>query len=129
MLVGNYYTYSDRAAQSGGTGQCRICPSGQIEDISHVLTQCSATEDVRKNILNEVETITRKAKSSVDFTAVTNNNITLTQFILDCTSLNLENGERIHINDPHVTVLFNMTRKLCHAIHSERMRKLKLRES
>ena len=51
---------------------------------------------------------------------------TMTQFILDCTSLNLPNSMRFNINDPNTVKIFNITRDLCFAAHSSRVRGLKV---
>ena len=45
------------------------------------------------------------------------------------TSLNLNNGYRIHIDDPIVPDIFQTSRDLCHALHSERLKFLKKIES
>ena len=40
---------------------------------------------------------------------------TLTQFILDPTSMNLK--ERVHVNDPIVPELFRLSRDICYSIN------------
>ena len=52
-----------------------------------------------------------------------NNPETLTQFILDPTSFNLE--KRVHISDPMAQDLFKISRDMCNHIHMERMKLLK----
>ena len=47
----------------------------------------------------------------------------LTQFILDPSSLNL--SQCVNINHPALPALFEISRNLCNAIHTEIMRQLK----
>ena len=44
MLSGDYFTYSIKAKQSGGSPRCRLCPSDldEAEDIEHIITSCTA---------------------------------------------------------------------------------------
>ena len=44
MLAGDYFTYSVRASQSGGSPYCRCCISDTFrnEDIQHILVICEA---------------------------------------------------------------------------------------
>ena len=132
MLCGDFLTYSIRADQSGGSPHCRICSndcSGPSEDILHILTECTATSATRIRILKDLEeTISGshfkggpKNTNELDLT-------TLIQFILDCTSMNLQNKYKININDPQLTQIFKVTRDLIFAISQERMRLLKSKQ-
>ena len=51
--------------------------------------------------------------------------LTLAQFILDCTSFNLPDSHRIDVNCNHVATVFNVSRDFCYAVHSSRMEQLK----
>ena len=62
------------------------------------------------------------AKSEVDVEKI----FTLTQFLLDCSSHNLENNVRIAACDPTVEDIFVQARHIINAIHCERIRKIKL---
>ena len=52
------------------------------------------------------------------------NEETLTQFVLDPTSFNL--SKRVNINDSTVQKLFALARDMCFGIHNERIRKMKV---
>ena len=143
MLCGDYYTYSVRADQSGGSPHCRICPPSAAasdsdpspaEDLQHILTECAATEEPRSRILEGLEkclstsTVTipgpgQLGKVYCDIKSLDKS--TLTQFILDCCSLNLPNSVRISVSDPKRTEIFKLCRDLCYSVHSERLRKLR----
>ena len=109
MLLCDYYTYSVKDSQSGGGAHCRLCPTPTdkcpppTEDIEHVLTQCVGTEVIRLEKLEELMAVTTTAKSGVNCNILRTNSSILTQFILDCTSNNLDNNVRVSMNDPVMT--------------------------
>ena len=90
FLTGDYPSYH-RLARDRGTNDsyCRLCTS-PCEDTKHILTECRATSDLREKLLpellNTVACINPNSKI-LDLTTMTNQ--VLTQFILDCGSLNL----------------------------------------
>ena len=131
FLTGDYLTFDRQARDSGGEVRpdCIFCPgfAGQPpprDTIEHVISQCLATSDARDRIMPELLSAVslyypeNKIKSSVwNFT-------TLTQFTLNCTSLNLPSDCRFNVNDPNVSKIFAISRDLCYAIHSDRIKKL-----
>ena len=66
-----------------------------IEDIEHVLTQCVGTSDTRRAKLPALLSLASTAKSTINIEKISSNNSILTQFLLDCTSCNLDNDTRI----------------------------------
>ena len=128
MLIGDYLTYSVRATQSGGSPICRCCPpqSPENEDILHILTKCEKYSDIRKRMLPEYQVLCLQSKTRLNFDAVKCNAKTLTQFILDPSSFNLEN--RVNVSDPVLPSLFQLTRDYCNAIHTKRMNTLHSKE-
>ena len=130
-LTSDYYTYSVRAAHTGGSDHCRICVSKDddgnrpTEDIVHVIAGCDATSDIRQKMLEDVIVAAGNTKVPIDITSILSNQITLTQFLLDNTSLNLDNSQRVNISDIASLQIFKQSRKLISAIHAERLRKLK----
>merc|ERR1719206_1730991 len=50
----------------------------------------------------------------------------LTQFILDCTSPNLPDAIRIPMHNPDLPEIYRISRDWCFAMHSERLRLLRL---
>ena len=126
MLAGDYMCYYNLYKDRGSDPQCRLCPASQLlpETISHILILCRGTYEARSKIwpelLNTVAVFFPDNKildKSVDPD-------TATQFILDCTSLNLPNDLRISNNAPGVKEIFVVARQYCYAIHSERLAKL-----
>ena len=123
-----------RASQSGGSPHCRICsvineePNAShpnpVEDVQHILTACVGTAKIRETILPKIETAVGLSKSSVDFSSIKNSPHTLTQFLLDCTSLNLSNSLRVNFGDPNLKNIFTEARHYINAVHLERIRKL-----
>ena len=141
MLAGDYYSYSIKSDQVGGGDHCRICPdpgpssTGEDitprEDIQHILTECVATANTRDRILRDLNTVLSQEDN--EHLQMTNNMFqemmedkpTLTQFILDCSSLNLPNNVRINQNDKRLYNIIRVTRDLCYSIHNERIRKIR----
>ena len=129
MLSGDYYTYKLRSEYLGGTPYCRLClepPSKteKIEDLEHILTECGSYTEVRKRILCEMEEICAHSKTQLDFKLILKNPAQLTQFILDCCSLNLPS--RISSNDPIFSSVYQLSRDLCFSINKTRLNKLKV---
>ena len=124
MLCGDFLTYEVKSAQSGGTPFCRLCPEKKIsENIPHILICCEAYSEIRNRILPQLENMIGKGKSNIDFKELQSNAESLTHFILDPTSINLEN--RISETDPDLPDIFRLSRDFCHAIGSERAKLLK----
>ena len=132
MLLSDYLTFSVKDSQSGGGAHCRLCPTPAdqsrppAEDIEHVLTRCVGTAETREKKLAELFTIIATAKSNVNCDRLRENSSTLTQFILDCSSNNLDNDTRISQSDPVMMEIYITARHLINAIHCERTRKIKL---
>ena len=61
----------------------------------------------------------------IDILSILEDKKILCQFLLDCTSLNLDNNIRVNVDDPAAREIFRQSRKLVAAIHAERMRRLK----
>ena len=106
LLSGDFLTAERLHLDNGKSPQCRLCLSA-VESVAHVVTQCRATSDPSCSILE-----------------IPNQTKYLTQFILDCTSLNLPAACRIAAHNPHVGQIFAVSRNWCHAISRERARLL-----
>ena len=61
----------------------------------------------------------------IDILSILEDKKILCQFLLDCTSLNLDNNIRVNVHDPAAREIFRQSRKLVAAVHAERMRRLK----
>ena len=124
MLAGDYFTYSIQAEQSGCSPHCRLC-FAPFEDIEHIVASCNATANMRDKFLSEMAVLTSFTASKIDFLEITRNQSILTQFILDCTSLNLEGKHRVNVQDPAVSTIFKKSREITFKMHTERIRGLK----
>ena len=122
FLTGDYLTYERKYQESGqGSPICKICKS-ENESISHILTHCPAYHTIRDRILQEFSEICLFTQNKLNFETIRTDSKTLTQFILDPTSFNLE--DRVHVTDPVVPAMFKLSRDYCMAIHTERSRRL-----
>ena len=130
MLAGNYQCYAYLAADRGVDPFCRLCqsmahPQTPAEDLVHVLTRCRATMDTRNmylpEVLNAVAQYYPYSKLSCNLT-----HDILTQFILDCSSLNLPTDIRIPSNHPCFTQITRQCSIMIHGIHRARTRQLKV---
>ena len=74
--------------------------------------------DIRRKILKDFEETLVKSKNSLNIEDFSMSEVKMTQFFLDPTSMNLTS--RVHIDDPIVPELFNLTRDLCFAICKRR---------
>ena len=82
---------------------------------------------IRERIFLEFENACKQTKSRVEFEDIRKNETSLTQFILDPSSFNLE--KRVHVDDPALSTLFRISRDYCYAVNSMRMKKLSKKEN
>ena len=123
MLAGDYLCGEYLARDRGLDPQCKLCrsPSGLLsppEDLEHLLTKCRATSDIRQSklpgLLNTI------AQFSPHNALLCNSNPSqLTQFILDCTSLNLTSDARIAPSSPGFISITRTCSDLIFAIEIE----------
>ena len=128
MLSGDYYTYKMKADYQGGSPHCRLCqessPNNENEeDIKHILTDCSAYSEVRERIFKEIEEICEKSSGGIKFNNMVKDKNQLTQFILDCSSINLPT--RFSNDDILCSKMFELSRDLCFSINKTRLEILK----
>ena len=109
---------------------CRLCsplPSHEapVEDIEHLLTRCRATRDTRDSRLAHL--LNTIAYRYCDNSLLSNvQPALLTQFLLDCSSLNLPNDVRISHDHPSFTDITRQCSYYVYAIHKDRIRQLKV---
>ena len=127
LLCGDLITYERRAKYCGSSPHCRLCCQDQSpesrpkEDICHILAQCPSFKETRDRIVSEINDICRQ--SAYNLSCIFSSDKLLTQFILDCTSLNLP--VRISPEDPLCGTVFTLSRDLSYSICSQRSRMLK----
>ena len=129
LLAGDYLCHSQLAHDP----HCRLCQNlapltdqaqAPPEDIIHLLTQCRATRDTRERHLSDLLN-TIADHYPYNLLLSNHSNIQLTQFLLDCTSLNLPNDMRIAANHPGFIPTTMHCSKLIFAIHKDRSKQLK----
>ena len=92
-----------------------------------LLTECEGTKETRERVMESfVANLNVMNNNSLPLTQeILQDKPILTQFILDCSSMNLPNNLRVNINDRTITDVIWAARDFCYAIHNERMRQLK----
>ena len=129
MLAGDYQCSAYLAQDRGTDPSCILCTNFLVdkvpeEDLVHVLTQCKATSDIRAKyfpeLLNTVATSFPNHRI-LDCPPPT----IMTQFLLDCTSLNLDNDTRIPANHPSFIQITRQCSVCIFSIHKDRCRRLK----
>jgi len=125
-LCDDVYTYEKRAKFSGGESTCRLCISQDEtdEDIVHIIAKCSAYEDIRSQILLEMKVACEIELPESYFEEILEDEILLTQFVLDCTSFNLP--KRICPESGLFLTIPGLSRDICYKIAKVRSEKLKL---
>ena len=131
MLICDLYTYEVKSEHSGVSAHCRACyavnPESDIsthpsESICHILTICCAYSDIRARFTEEYSQLCLLSTSGVNFNDITCDSELLCQFILDPSSINLPT--RVNINDPLLGSFFQLSRDLCYAINTRRLKLL-----
>ena len=121
FLTGDY-PHGERLSKNNPniSSACKLCDS-PVDSTTHVLVSCRATAECRQRILpellNTVAAVQPTTKIPVNPSASL-----LTQLIVDCTSINLQNSVRVPSNNPRVSEIFDVARDWCFAIHNERTR-------
>ena len=125
MLCGDYYTYELKSKYQGGSPHCRLCGTEEksIENIQHILTTCLSYSDVRNRIISDMKNILKNIDYIQCYETIFEDNLNLTQFILDCTSANLP--IRLNYSDKITSDIFELSRGLCYSINKTRLYLLK----
>ena len=134
MLAGDYPCYAFLAHDRGVAPYCRLCsvsPNSMppnhpvpVEDYQHILTQCRATADTRAD---KLATLVNTVAYHCNYNSILNtpSPTLLTQFMLDCTSLNLPTDMRLPPNYPGYIDITRQCSIAINAIHIERRRQLR----
>ena len=125
FLTEDYLTAERLAINHGTNPSCKLC-EGKLESIAHILTQCSATADIHQRLLPELLNVVSQVQPSSAI--LTNQSQYLTQFILDCSSLNLPQTYRVPTHNPGISQVYKISRDWCYAVARERARLLKARK-
>ena len=123
FLAGDFFTAERRALDQPGTSSsCALCRT-PVESVAHIMVQCRAIADVHSRMLPEL----LNTVAQVQPTCQIHCNPTpdeLTQFLLDCTSINLRDNLRIPSHNPDMRKVFLVSRDWCFAVTNERKRLL-----
>ena len=121
FLCGDYLTGERLALEHGTNPKCKLC-SDPIESTEHILTECRATYDIKERMLPELLNTVALINPTCEIVNV--QHLHLTQFLLDCTSLNLPTNYRIGAHHPQVHEVFRISRHWCFAIVRARAKQL-----
>ena len=129
MLAVDYLCYDHLGCDRGTDPCCRLCQTfsnhpAPAEDMVHLLARCRATEDIRNRVLPDLMNILAKFHLTNRLLSASSHDH-LTQFILDCSSLNLPNDIRVPPNHMGFISITKQCSCLVFAIHKERTRQLK----
>ena len=91
---------------------CQLCPC-PVESTQHILTGCPATFDVRERLFPELLNLIAAIDPNNDLLLNNVTEHTLTQFILDPTSVNLSNSCRVSPQNPRLSEIFSICRDWC----------------
>ena len=126
FLTGDYLTAERLHRDNGSNPQCKLCYA-PLESVQHVLTQCTATIDIHNRMLPELLNVVLRVHPTCDFLRKGMQAQHLTQFLLDCTYLNLPPNCRVGAHNPNVGEIFTVSRNWCFAISRARSRLLQQR--
>ena len=129
MLSGDYLCYAHLAHDRGVDPHCRMCQQlthlpAPTEDMVHVLTRCRATADTRGRLIPDLLNILASHVPNNSLLSGFTHEL-LTQFILDCTSLNLPVNVRVPPSHPGFNMIARQCSSLVYAIHKDRSRQMK----
>ena len=130
MLSGDYPCSVNAAKIGNGEPFCKLCqslidPDQQCprEDIVHLLTCCKATSDTRSRVLPDLYNLLAHYYPENLLLSKTDNQ-TLTQFLLDCTSLNLPNDVRLSSALAGFHPIAEKNSWVIYSLHKDRTRQL-----
>ena len=123
LLTGDFLT-AQRAArdQPNLDPTCALCGL-DAESVTHIIVKSRALAGVRDRIIPELMNAVAKVQPSSQILNQPSE-ADLTQFILDCTSVNLDNNIRVPNHNPGISEIFRLSRDLCFALTNERKRLL-----
>ena len=122
MMIGNYLTFQEKSQESGGTSSCKLCESGNPETLCHLISSCITLCQERSRLIDDYDELFRQTGNMMIMSDFSHNEETLTQFVLDPTSLNL--SRRVSMTDPNLPQFFRLSRNFCYLVDKRRREKL-----
>ena len=129
MLSGDYMCYEYLAHDRGVSPHCRMCQhtthlQAPTENMVHLLTRCRATADTRVRLMPDIlNLVSDLIPNNRLLTSPTHDQ--LTQFLLDCSSLNLASDIRVPHTHPGHKLIARQCSTTIYAIHMDRTRQMK----
>ena len=128
MLAGDLLCYSYLDHERGIDPHCRLCQAlsphpAPAEDYEHILTRCRATTDTRCSKLPGLYNTIAQFNEHHKLLTMSSHPV-LTQFIIDCSSLNLPADTRIPSDHPGHAEISKQCSIFISAIVKERTRQL-----
>ena len=111
---------SDRPSLSPA---CKLC-SAPADSYDHILLACRATAEIRERIFPELLNIVYQVQPR-SILLQNQSHPQLAQFILDCTSPNLDENLRIPAHNPGISHVYKISRDWTFAISNQRTSLLK----
>ena len=126
FLCDDVYTFEKRAKYSGGSPTCRLCLGSDdtVEDMVHIIANCSAYGDLRSRILSQMKIACEMEIPAAYLEDLFEDDDLLTQFVLDCTSFNLP--KRICPKSDLFLTILDLSRDFCFKIARIRSEGLRL---
>ena len=123
FLTGDYITAEMLALEQPNLNPaCKLCHA-PVESTEHVLVTCKATAEICRRLFPEL--VNAVAQVQPESQILQNPSASqLTQFILDCTSLNLDETTRIPAHNPGISLIYKLSRDWCYAVSSLRAKLL-----
>ena len=123
FLCCDLLTGEQLAREQGADPRCKLC-CAPVETTEHIISDCKPLHTVRERLLPEL--LNTVLAVAPDYQLLVHPySAHLTQFILDCTSLNLPNGFRLSPQNPETSTVFRISRDWCYLFMKERTRLLK----
>ena len=128
MLAGDLLCYSYLAHDRGIASHCRLCQAmspypAPPEDYEHILTRCRATSDTRCSKLPGLYNTIAQYNDQHRLLTVSSHPV-LTQFVIDCASLNLPADTRVPPDHPSYAAVSKQCSIYIYAILKDRTRQL-----
>ena len=123
FLCGDFLTGWRKSRNLPGTDPtCSLCTSA-VETIEHIIAVCPALSEVRQRIYPELVNTVASVQPTCEI-MISSTPAILTQFLLDCTSINLPEEFRIPAHNPKCQLIFKISRDWCFSISNSRSRQL-----
>ena len=124
FLCGDLLTGWRKSRNLPGTDPtCSLCTSA-VETIEHIIAVCPALSEVRQRIYPELVNTVASVQPTCRI-LISSTPAILTQFLLDCTSINLPEEFRIPARNPKCQLICKISRDWCFSISNSRSRQLK----